>query len=348
MSNYLKVKKFSEIDLNDPFFDSLKSDYAGFEDWFSRKAEKEAYILEDNGVQGFLYLKRENGVVDDVNPRIIADDILKIGTMKVNPHGTRLGERFIKKAFDHAVKLNSDIIYVTVFEKHQALVNLFLKYGFKKHGEKESVNGTELVLTKEFEDQGDILLNYPLVKSGNNNKFILSIYPKYHSRMFPDSLLENEKFDLLEDKTHTNNIHKVYICKMSGVRNIRSGDIIVIYRTTDRKFQAKWRSVVTSIAVVEEVKTGSDFVDLNDYLDYTSDYSIFDESELRSYYRDFDPLYVIKMTYNIALEKRLIRKQLIEELGMNGDDYWGVLRLTDQQFKDIVKEGQADESLIID
>jgi hypothetical protein len=84
-------------------------------------------------VQGFLYLKRENGVVDDVNPRIIADDILKIGTMKVNHHGTRLGERFIKKAFDHAVKLNSDIVYVTVFEKHQALVNLFLKYGFKKH-----------------------------------------------------------------------------------------------------------------------------------------------------------------------------------------------------------------------
>jgi len=347
MSNYLKVKKFSEIDINDPFFDSLKSDYAGFEDWFSRKAEKKAYILEDNGVQGFLYLKKENGVVDDVNPRIIADDILKIGTMKVNPHGTRLGERFIKKALDHAVKLNSDIVYVTVFEKHQALVNLFLKYGFKEHGKKETINGTELVLTKEFEDQGDILLNYPLVKSRNNNKFILSIYPKYHSRMFPDSLLENENFDLLDDKTHTNSIHKIYICKMSGVRNIRTGDIIVIYRTTDRKFQAKWRSVVTSIAVVEEVKTGSDFVDLNDYLDYTSDYSIFNESELRSYYRDFDPLYVIKMTYNIALEKRLIRKKLIEELGITSN-YWGVVRLTDQQFKDIVKEGQADESLIID
>ncbi|RCW44749.1 hypothetical protein [Halanaerobium sp. MA284_MarDTE_T2] len=245
------------------------------------------------------------------------------------------------------MKLNSDIVYVTVFEKYRALVNLFLKYGFKEHGQKESVNGTELVLTKEFEDQGDILLNYPLVKSRNNNKFILSIRPEFHSKMFPDSLLNNENFDLLEDKTHTNSIHKIYICKMSGVRNIRSGDIIVIYRTTDRKFQAKWRSVVTSIAVVEEVKTGSDFVDLNDYLNYTSDYSIFNESELRSYYRDFDPLYVIKMTYNIALEKRLIRKKLIEELGITSN-YWGVVRLTDQQFKDIVKEGQADESLIID
>jgi hypothetical protein len=53
MSNYLKVKKFSEIEINDPFFDSLKSDYAGFEDWFSRKADKKAYILEDKGCRGF-------------------------------------------------------------------------------------------------------------------------------------------------------------------------------------------------------------------------------------------------------------------------------------------------------
>jgi len=166
--------------------------------------------------------------------------------------------------------------------------------------------------------------------------------------MFPDSLLENENFNLLKDKTHTNSIHKIYICRMSGVRYIKSGDIIVIYRTTDRPGQAKYRSVVTSIAVVEEVKTKRDFADLNDYLDYTSDYSIFNRNELISYYRDFEPLYVIKMTYNIALEKRLIRKKLIKELGMDGDAYWGVLKLTDQQFKDIVKEGQADESLIID
>jgi hypothetical protein len=135
---------------------------------------------------------------------------------------------------------------------------------------------------------------------------------------------------------------------MSGVKYIQPGDIIVIYRTTDRKGQAKWRSVVTSIAVVEEVKTRKDFTDLNDYLKYTSDYSIFNQSKLIKYYRTFDPLYIIKMTYNIALEKRLIRKKLVEELEMNGDDYWGVLKLTDQQFQDIVKEGQADESLIID
>ncbi|SDK65799.1 hypothetical protein [Halanaerobium congolense] len=135
---------------------------------------------------------------------------------------------------------------------------------------------------------------------------------------------------------------------MSGVKYIQPGDIIVIYRTTDRKGQAKWRSVVTSIAVVEEVKTRKDFTDLNDYLKYTSDYSIFNQSKLIKYYRTFDPLYIIKMTYYIALEKRLIRKKLVEKLEMNGDDYWGVLKLTDQQFQDIVKEGQADESLIID
>lgn len=35
--NNIICKKFSEIDLHDPFFDSLKRDYPGFDDWFGRK-----------------------------------------------------------------------------------------------------------------------------------------------------------------------------------------------------------------------------------------------------------------------------------------------------------------------
>ena len=31
----LIYSKFSEIDLNDPFFDSLKDDYKEFSDWFT-------------------------------------------------------------------------------------------------------------------------------------------------------------------------------------------------------------------------------------------------------------------------------------------------------------------------
>ena len=54
------------------------------------------------------------------------------------------------------------------------------------------------------------------------------------------------------------------------------------------------------------------------------------------------------MTYNAALEKRLIRKKLIEEIGIKRNQYWGVVKLTDQQFNDIVRKGDVNESLIID
>ena len=32
---------FKKLDIHDPFFDSLKSMYRGFDDWFSKKAEYE-------------------------------------------------------------------------------------------------------------------------------------------------------------------------------------------------------------------------------------------------------------------------------------------------------------------
>ncbi len=35
MDSILKLKRFSDIDINDPFFDSLKEDYRGFVNWFT-------------------------------------------------------------------------------------------------------------------------------------------------------------------------------------------------------------------------------------------------------------------------------------------------------------------------
>ena len=61
-NNAIKKKRLKEINLNDTFFDTLKTDYSGFENWYLKKAnnEEEAYVLEDDGIQGFLYLKEEH------------------------------------------------------------------------------------------------------------------------------------------------------------------------------------------------------------------------------------------------------------------------------------------------
>ncbi len=66
----MKLTKFKEVDLTDPFFDSLKAGYGEFGDWFARKAEEPVYVSlrDDESLQGFLYLKLEIGTVDDVSP----------------------------------------------------------------------------------------------------------------------------------------------------------------------------------------------------------------------------------------------------------------------------------------
>lgn len=103
----LDAEKFESIDLADPFFDSLKSDYSDFEHWFRRKGDSVAFVFRTPGrsaLDGFLYLKEERGPVTDVKPPLPEAARLKIGTFKINPHETRLGERFIKRAFDTAIE----------------------------------------------------------------------------------------------------------------------------------------------------------------------------------------------------------------------------------------------------
>lgn len=349
MGEFIQLKKFRDINLNDPFFDSLKYDYPGFEGWFTKKADEKAYVFEnDNGyLDAFLYLKKEEGPVTDIVPALDSKTRVKIGTLKINPHGTRLGERFIKKAFDFAVSNNLDELYVTVFPKHEALVKLFQKYGFLEYGSKGEPGKEELVFLKNCNRlTGNVLLDYPKINANGVRKYLLSIYPDFHTRLFPDSILKNESFNVIEDVSHTNSIHKVYICKMK-VGLLRHGDVLVIYRTSDNQGPARFRSVATSICVVEEVKSNKEFENLNDYLRYCSPYSVFSESELKSYYARFNNFYVIKMTYNIALSKRLTRGKLIDEVGMDENAYWGYIQLSDRQFELIQRKGGINESLII-
>ena len=129
-TSILRIEQFKDIDLADPFFDSLKGDYPPFAEWFATKADKTAFTFRGatGALDGFLFLKREDGEVTDVTPPLPAARRLKIGTFKVNPHGTRLGERFMKRAFDTAADGKADALYVTVFEKHEALVQLFIRY----------------------------------------------------------------------------------------------------------------------------------------------------------------------------------------------------------------------------
>lgn len=346
----LQYKKFSELNLDDPFFDSLKAAYEEFSHWFHRKREEKAYVMidEEGLIQAFLYLKEENEAITDIEPNLPHDRYLKLGTFKINAHGTKLGERFLKKAFDHAVASNIRKLYVTVFSEHQGLIQLLERFGFQHVADKTTINGTENVMLKVIgERSGEVNQDYPLIPI-SSNQYLLSIYPEFHTRLFPDSILNNERANIIDDVSHTNSIEKIYICKMRNVENLKKGDVLVIYRTKDDQGSAWYRSVATSLCVVEEVKTKRDFRSLAEFLNYCESRSVFSREELTTYYNTWYKVVVIKMTYNAALHRRIIMKRLVEEVGLSSSDYWGFRQLTPEQVKHIARLGEVNDSLIID
>lgn len=345
----IKKVKFRNINLDDTFFDNLKESYTEFQDWFKRKENEEAFVTYDNdSLSGFMYLKEENGPITDITPTLNIQKILKVGTFKIEAHGTRLSDRYIKKIFDVAISKNIECIYVTVFKQHETLIERLCEYGFKYHGNKETNNGIEEVFIKDFKTiSNNIYLDYPIINP-KNKIWLLGIYPQFHTKLFPDSALHTEKNildKLIYDLTPANSIRKIYIARMKNMDKISQNDVIVIYRTAEKDKPAKYSSVATSLCVVDEVKKITDFISVDEFINYAK-YSIFSKSELERQYQYMNN-YIIKMTYNVALNNRIIRNDLINQVGIDENAYAGLMEISKEQLKIICKLGGINESLII-
>lgn len=346
MNNILH-KTFGEVDLKDPFFQSLREDYPDFDNWFRKKQSQDAFVQYDsnNRITGFLYLKVEKQTVDDVTPVISSDRILKVGTFKIEAHGTKMGEQFIKIIMDCAMDENVDVCYVTIYQKHGTLIDLVQHFGFELYGTKGKGKYKENVYLKRMRRvTGDINKDFPLVNINGVRKYLLSIYPKYHSIMFPDSILNTESKDIITDVSYTNSIHKIYVCTMDQVEDLEYGDIVVLYRTAEAGKAAEYSAVATSICVVEDVKHQRKFDSFDAFYKYASKYSVFDRQDLHYWYKSGN-CKAIKMTYNTALKKRIVRHDLIEDVGLERDQYWGFFELTDDQFKSIAQKGKVSNIL---
>ena len=343
--------KFGKIDLNDTFFNSLKEDYAGFDKWFIKKYDEEAYITinSNNGMLlSFLYLKveDENENYSNINPQFSSKRRLKIGTFKVISNGVRLGERFMKIIFDNALKNHVQQIYVTVYDKRpeqRRLIDLLEQWGFVLWGTKGE---GELVYVRDFSPQFNIenlKSCFPYISKGRN-VYVVPIYPEYHTELLPDSILNTESpEEFIEDLPHRNCINKVYVSRaMEPYPNI--GDILVFYRTG-----GYYKSVVTTIGEVLEVK--SDFLNENDFILYCRKKSVYPEQALRDMWRySTRKPFVVNFLYTYSFPHRINMKELIDLkvlLGVN-DAPRGFKPITKEQFEIILKETRSDESFIID
>jgi predicted nucleic acid-binding protein len=263
----LAVKKeyFGNVNLESAFFDTFRSDYQGFDQWFNRKSEEIAYVCSYEGdINAFLFLKKE-GIDEDysnIKPLLPPKNRLKIGTFKVTANGFKLGERFLKIIFDNAIKQKVNEIYVTIFDKRdeqKRLIDLMKSWGFKEWGIKETSSGIENVFVRPFmkpADKARPRLTFPFL-STDADVFIVPIRPEYHTELFPDSILQTESpLNFIENQPHRNAIRKAYISH-STERNLNTGDIILFYRTG-----GYYKSVITTIGIVENIQQPSSFDEL--------------------------------------------------------------------------------------
>lgn len=356
----VQQKLFGELDLADPFFDTLKKDYDGFERWFQSKSNKRAYVSinsKNNRLLSFLYLKTEpahSEAYTDISPTFEPKKRLKIGTFKVISNGVRLGERFMKIIFDNALIQKVDEIYVTIFDRtdeQKRLISLLEDWGFILFGTKG--NNGELVFVRNFRPDFNIenpKRTFPYF-SLQNRIFLVPIYPKYHSELLPDSYLNTESAeDFIEHEPHRNALSKVYICR-SIERGVKTGDILVFYRTAQGG-SGYHTSVITTIGIVED-KIESIY-DQNDFITKCRKRSVFSNEELLEYW-NYNPRFrpfIINFLYvsSFRLGKRMNRKTLLEEGIISGaeNELRGLKQITKEQFLKIIEITETNESLIVD
>ncbi|MCC7493355.1 MAG: hypothetical protein IT204_13455 [Fimbriimonadaceae bacterium] len=349
MSEQLRLVQCGSLDPNDSFFDSLRDDYQEFTAWFASKSTEPVYILRSGAsLLAFLYLKVESGPVTDVTPALPPATRIKIGTLKVEPHGTRLGERLLKKAFDHAIVEGANEIYVTIFAKHAALIDLLRLYGFEETATKTTPNGTETVLVKRLNHPvGDPVTDYPQILQAGTTQYLLAIQPQWHTHLFPDSMLRTENYSILADVSHTNSIVKTYVCRMD-LSCLHERDLLLVYRTSDGAAPAEHRSVATSVCTVLAVRSRNSFSSEDAFVRYALETSVFQEHELRQWWREWSRLFVVQMLYNTALPRRVTRRQLAEQCNLDRSDRWGFLKLSAEQFRAAVALGGIHERIIVD
>lgn len=248
--NYTGVKEryLYEINKNQPFFESLRQSYAGFDEWFQKCAtdKRKCWCIEDgdsNVVAICIYKHEQDARLTD-NGEIIRGCILKLCTFKVAPtaRGKKLGERLLYIAFDYCAKNNFDWVYLHTFgEEQKTLVGLCTDYGFSFLG-KYKHDDVYIKPMKLHDDDcsslESLIKYYPYFRdNGSVQKFIIPIQPQFHEDLFPD--FSNMKGTLFEkdQSLYTcqgNTIKKAYLCH-SRIKTIRKGDIILFYRSKDRK-----------------------------------------------------------------------------------------------------------------
>lgn len=258
----IKEKFLYELQPKSKFWDSLRESYSEFDNWFSKVSQEHrkawSVFSKSEELLAVCAFKEENNppVTDD--KITLAGKTLKICTFKVSEEfrGRKLGERLLYTAFKYAIEGRYEFIY-THTHSQDKLIELCHDFGFTDFG----LYKNDIVLVKKMNppisgiDKNLSVLEYAKLyypffcDSQKVKKFIIPIQQKYHEELFPDISNESESLfadQFSFDEPHRNTIKKAYISH-AKVKKISPGDILLFYRTNDRRS-------IEVIGIVENVQ----------------------------------------------------------------------------------------------
>jgi len=336
------------IPLEDGIFDSLREDYAPFDQWWREKCVREhrsCWIVDDGSIAGLIVRKDEfAGKTDATLP---AEKILKICTFKVRPEkrGFKLGELLLKKVFWFAQRNAYDLVYVTTYPAQVALIDLIEYYGFQ-HTKTKSDG--ELVYEKTFSQEGLVKtlgqnmfvtarLNYPRFVSGAGVRaFGIPIREAYHDTLYPD-LKVRQQADLFEafglgggPQRPGNTIRKVYLCRAQS-RLAEPGSLLFFYKG---KSEYNPSQALTAIGVFEEVASARSTKEL---MQLAGGRSVYSEIELEGWKAsESHPVKVINYLLVCYIDPPVGLEELFERGIFVGHPPQSIFEIDQVKFKDLL------------
>lgn len=324
-----------EIDKKQPFFDSLRLAYSGFDEWYQKCAEEQrkCWCIEDDkgSVAAICIYKHEKDEKLVDNGSVTSGNILKLCTFKVSEQarGKKLGERLLYIAFDYCVKNNFDWVYMhTVGIEQRTLVGLCEEYGFSLLGKYKDDD----VYIKPMKFQADgmkgvdsLVRYYPYyVDDESVQKFIIPIQSKFHEDLFPDfSELKGSLFEHDQNlfSTQGNTIKKAYLCH-SRIQSIRKGDIMMFYRSHDRKS-------IQCVGIVEKVFFSDE---IEEVFPTISKRTVYDYAELKEILKQKTLVILFRF---IALDREITLKKIVEA-GIRGN-IQTIRKIKNEQYQQLIK-----------
>ena len=174
---------------------------------------------------------------------------------------------------------------------------------------------------------------YPYFKDSEVvNKFIVPIQPKYHEDLFPDfSSMRGSLFEKDQSlySCQCNTIKKAYLCH-SKIQSIKQGDIVLFYRSQDRKS-------IQCMGIVEKVLFSDD---VDEVFSMIAKRTVYSYNELQNIISKRTLAILFRF---IALDRE-ISNQFIEKIGVKSP-IQTIRRISEEQYLKIKNEGKNNNNI---